>query len=213
MILDNLRDVKVPAQVTAIDLATETREALASKEGEKGELPVPDFGGDESIAPFNTKLRYVFWGAWLYRRGEYSLAADLIARVRKETPEWTENPPLLEAVAFEIAAEEFNQAILAFMVGADEESLAHAERLVSLKASEEFEHGPKLLEELKRRKSEGSFGRTGANPADLSIPALIKEMEHVWPASMDSPAESALQQGSQGQCADGPRRGVGPRPA
>jgi hypothetical protein len=179
VVLDNLRVTKAPAKCARLDLAEEARAALASNQGEKGQLPLPDFGGDESMAPFNTKLRYVFWAAWLYRRGEHSLAEELMARVRKETPEWEENPPLLEAAAFEIAAEEFNQAILAFMDGADDEALIHVERLMKMKAAEEFEDGPKLLEELKRRKAEGSFGRTGANPKSLSIPALIEDLEHV----------------------------------
>ncbi|HEU4339265.1 MAG TPA: hypothetical protein VFS19_04290, partial [Planctomycetota bacterium] len=183
LFLDNLREAKAPTPHVRVELADEARAALDSKEGEEGKLPVPNFGGDESIAPFNTSLRYVFWAAWLHRRGDNSLATELMDRVRKETPEWEQNPPLLEAVEFEIAAEEFNQAILAFMAGADDVALAHAERFVKMRPSEdfeEFEDGRKLVEELKRRKDKGTFGKTASDPKGKSIAELIQDLELVF---------------------------------
>ena len=188
--LDNLREARAPVSHVRVELADETRAALDSKEGEKGELPLPDFGGDESMAPFNTKLRYVFWAAWLYRRGALSLASELMARIRKETPEWEVNAPLLEAVEFEIAAEEFNQAMLAFMAGADDVALAHAERFVKMKPAEDYEEfgeGRKLLEELKRRKTSGTFGKSASNPKGKSIAELIQDLELVFSRQWGQP--------------------------
>jgi hypothetical protein len=61
----------------------------------------------------------------------------------------------------ELAWSAFARMVHAYMVRADEEALAHGERLQRLYAAEakQFPQAPRIIEELKRRQKKGTFGK------------------------------------------------------
>ncbi len=100
--------------------------------------------------------------AWLYRLGDESLAAQALAAARK-----MEGDPRKRLRA-ELAWSAFAGMVHAYMVRADEEALAHGERLLRLYPEEakeakdkedHYRQAPQIVEELKRRQKKGTFGK------------------------------------------------------
>jgi hypothetical protein len=95
--------------------------------------------------------------AWLYRLGEDRLAAQALAAARKG-----EGDPR-QRLRGELAWSAFASMIHAYMVRADEEALAHGERLLRLYPEEaksrDYKQAAQVVEELKRRQKQGTFGK------------------------------------------------------
>jgi hypothetical protein len=95
--------------------------------------------------------------AWLYRVGEEGLAARALAKSResKEDPR--------EILRKGLAADAFADMVHAYMVRDDEEALAHGEALLRLSGKsiqEEHKQVGQIVEDLKRRQKQGTFGKT-----------------------------------------------------
>ncbi len=100
--------------------------------------------------------------AWLYRLGEEKLAAQALAVAGNGE----EDPR--EVLRKDLAWCAFAPMVHAYMVRADEEALAHGERLLRLYAEEaakitDFKQTAQVVKELKRRQEKGTFGK---EPAD-----------------------------------------------
>ncbi|HET6329100.1 MAG TPA: hypothetical protein VFG04_30735 [Planctomycetaceae bacterium] len=110
--------------------------------------------------------------AWLYRLGHEDLAVRALSQSLSEGREtfgaaaelqggridvewWT------RACRSELAHVAFEEMVHAFMVAADDEALAAGERLVRLypDESKQFRQSTSILNDLRRRKSAGTFGR------------------------------------------------------
>jgi hypothetical protein len=103
---------------------------------------------------------------WLHRLGEDGLAAQALAQARKADKDG------LAALRQELAWSAFAGLVHAYMVAADEEALAHGERLLRLypaEAAKHFAQGKEVVQELQRRKKRGTFGKVPAEkwPADF----------------------------------------------
>lgn len=98
--------------------------------------------------------------AWLHQLGEDELAAQALALARQpekqakddEQPRWSPAWPIFAAM------------VHAYMVRADEEALNHGERLLALfpKDAKAYEQLQDVVNDLKRRKKKGTFGKTPA---------------------------------------------------
>jgi hypothetical protein len=95
--------------------------------------------------------------AWLHRLGHDGPAARALAAARKG-----EGDPR-KRLRGELAWSAFAGMIHAYMVRADEEALAHGERLLRLYPEEvkgrEYNQAAQVVEELKRRQKKGTFGK------------------------------------------------------
>jgi hypothetical protein len=135
-------------------------------------LPAPDKkeekkGDDRDFDEVFGKMRRVAVGtvigddlahaAWLSRLGHEGLAARALAAARK-----IEGDPR-KRLRGELAWSAFAGMVHAYMVRADEEALAHGERLLRLYADEakdrEYRQAAQVVEELKRRQKKGTFGK------------------------------------------------------
>lgn len=98
--------------------------------------------------------------AWLYRLGDEGLAAQALAAARK-----VKDDPRKRLRA-ELAWSAFAGMVHAYMVRADEEALAHGERLLRLYPEEakerEYRQAAQIVAELKRRQKKGTFGKVPA---------------------------------------------------
>jgi hypothetical protein len=96
--------------------------------------------------------------AWLHRLGQEELSARALAAARKG--EGDPRKRLRGALAWSA----FAGMVHAYMVRADDEALAHGERLLRLYPEEakdkEYNQTAKVVEELKRRQKKGTFGKT-----------------------------------------------------
>lgn len=108
--------------------------------------------------------------AWLYRLGDEPLAAKALAEARKGTGrgkrEGKEEDPR-ERLRDQLAWSAFAGMVHAYMVRADEEALAHGERLLKLypeavKDGKEYKQAGRIVDDLKRRKKAGTFGKEPA---------------------------------------------------
>lgn len=95
--------------------------------------------------------------AWLYRLGHEGLAGRALAAARKG-----EGDPR-KRLREELAWSAFAGMVHAYMVRADEEALAHGERLLRLYADEvkgkEYRQAEQVVAELNRRQKKGTFGK------------------------------------------------------
>jgi hypothetical protein len=93
--------------------------------------------------------------AWLYRLGQERLAALALAQTQQARGK------AVEALRKELAWSAFAGMVHAYMVRADDEALAHGQRLLRLypKEAKEFEQAGDVVAELKRRKKQGTFGQ------------------------------------------------------
>ena len=102
--------------------------------------------------------------AWLYRFGHDGLAARALAASRK-----VEGDPR-KRLRGELAWSAFAGMVHAYMVRADEEALAHGERLLRLYGEEtkqrEYHQAAQVVEELKRRQKKGSFAKAPPEKPD-----------------------------------------------
>lgn len=103
--------------------------------------------------------------AWLHRLGHDDLAAAALAHAGKDEP--------LARLRGELAWSAFARMVHAYMVRADEEAMEHGERLLRLyptEAKAQFGGAEPLLNELKRRMRQGTFGKQPAKdlPADFA---------------------------------------------
>jgi hypothetical protein len=113
--------------------------------------------------------------AWLYRLDQPELAAKAMAQAHRQAAEaegWgnRENPPneteearMVRRFKEELAWPAFAAMVHAYMVRADEEALAHGERLLRLcpdVVKKEYTQADAVVAELKRRKAKGTFGKT-----------------------------------------------------
>ncbi|HEV8000420.1 MAG TPA: hypothetical protein VGP63_11100 [Planctomycetaceae bacterium] len=114
----------------------------------------------------------LFSAAWLYRLGHEDLAVRAFSQGMSEARatfgaaaqleggridvEW-----LTRACRSELARVAFEEMVHAFMVAADDEALAAGERLVRLypDESKQFRQTTAILNDLRRRKTAGTFGR------------------------------------------------------
>ncbi len=93
--------------------------------------------------------------AWLYRLGDEGLAARALAVARRSKDDPRKR--LREALAWSA----FARMVHAYMVRADEEALAHGERLQRLYSAEakQYSQTHQIIAELKRRQKKGTFGK------------------------------------------------------
>ncbi|WP_157370000.1 hypothetical protein [Zavarzinella formosa] len=129
--------------------------------------------------------------AWLFRLGEEELAAKALAaaRVGKEEPR--------KRLRNDLAWSAFAGMVHAYMVRADEEALAHGERLLRLYPEEakgrDCQQAARIVADLKRRQKKGTFGKTPdekrpdgfdkwppKKKADYWIEALDETDERQW---------------------------------
>lgn len=138
VLLDDGQEFAAPDKFETIDFVEsqrgQIRDALAAK----------------SVWPDATEA------AWLYRLGHEDLAAQILWLVRGNGDRSEIN---LDWPAEQGAWRAFAGAVHAYLVGQDAEALTYAERLAKLYPDhvDQFGPGAKLLGELRRRKSEGSF--------------------------------------------------------
>jgi hypothetical protein len=124
--------------------------------------------------------------AWLHRLGEDRLAAQALAVARKG-----ESDPR-KILRGELAWSAYAGMIHAYMVRADEEAMAHGERLLSLYSEETkaqgYQQATQIVEELKRRRDKGTFGKAPPKQwpegfdkwdAKLKTAYLIEALEEV----------------------------------
>jgi hypothetical protein len=93
--------------------------------------------------------------AWLYRLGQERLAARALARM-------ADRNRILTGLRGYLAHSAYASALYGFTWGADEEALAHGDRLLRLYSNEAGQRHPQgyvIVEDLKRRKREGTFGQ------------------------------------------------------
>ncbi len=126
----------------------------------------------------------VVLAAWLYRLGEEKLAARALGRV-------TNRKEAVAALRQDLAWSAFAALVHAYMVRADDEALAHGERLLALypreAANRHLAQGKAIVADLKRRKKKGTFGRDpGKLPKDferrevmLRVAYLIDALDEV----------------------------------
>jgi hypothetical protein len=182
-------------EMTRIDFAAACKARYAAAPPKKD-----DFDRDEI---FN-KMRQTALGAvadhdlalaaWLYRLGHEELAARALAAARqgKGDPR-----TLLRA---DLAWSAFAGMVHAYMVRADEEALAHGQRLLRLYADEvkkqEYHQAAQVVEELKRRQKKGTFGKEPAGgwptgfdtwDAKKKTAYLIDALEEVDALQMSQP--------------------------
>ncbi|MFL6201192.1 MAG: hypothetical protein ACJ76J_18635 [Thermoanaerobaculia bacterium] len=102
------------------------------------------------------------YAAWLYRFGDKHLAALALAHART----YRGNPR--EELRSDLAWWAFGAMVHAYMVRADEEALSHGERLLRLYPEEagEMDQAGLIVEDLKRRQREGTFGKPQAERPD-----------------------------------------------
>ena len=95
--------------------------------------------------------------AWLYRLGEEELAAKALARARQGKGDPRER--LRDGLAWSA----FAGLVHAYMVRADEEALAHGERLLKLYPDlvekKDYQQAKAVVEDLRRRQKKGTFGK------------------------------------------------------
>ncbi|QEL20687.1 hypothetical protein [Limnoglobus roseus] len=105
--------------------------------------------------------------AWLYRLGQDGLAARALAAARKEAraPRGEKGDPRKQ-LREDLAWAAFAGLVHAYMVRADEEALAHGERLLNLYPTEAkdepFDQATAIVADLKRRRGKGTFGKAPA---------------------------------------------------
>jgi hypothetical protein len=101
---------------------------------------------------------------WLYRLGHEGPAARHLYRVENRAE-------AVAALRGQMAWSHFAAAAHAYMMRADEEALAHGERLLRLYPEEARVHGAAaLVDDLRRRKKAGTFGKASRFPP----PALAR---------------------------------------
>ena len=108
--------------------------------------------------------------AWLYRLDQPELAAKALERAaeargssnREAPPHEKEEARMVRLLKEELAWPAFAAMVHAYMVRADEEALAHGERLLRLYpdiVKTEYAQADAVVGELKRRKAKGTFGK------------------------------------------------------
>lgn len=111
--------------------------------------------------------------AWLYRLDQPALAAKALERAaetresgnRGVPPHEKEEVRMVRVLKEELAWPAFAAMVHAYMVRADEEALAHGERLLRLYpdiVKTEYAQAEAIVGELKRRKAKGTFGKEPA---------------------------------------------------
>jgi hypothetical protein len=114
--------------------------------------------------------------AWLYRTGEDALAARALANLPNRVRAVT-------ALRQELAWRAFHGMVHAYMVRADDEALAHGERLLRLysnEVSDDLAQGRVIVDDLKRRKKKGTFGRDpGKLPEGFNRWEIKKKVIHL----------------------------------
>ena len=111
--------------------------------------------------------------AWLYRLDQPALAAKALERAaetresgnREAPPHEKEEVRMVRVLKEELAWPAFAAMVHAYMVRADEEALAHGERLLRLYpdiVKTEYAQAEAIVGELKRRKAKGTFGKEPA---------------------------------------------------
>lgn len=96
--------------------------------------------------------------AWLHRLGHDDLAARFLARAGKD------RNAAVAALRGDLAWSAYAGMVHAFMVRADDEAVAHGERLLRLYAEEakKYPQARAVLDDLGRRRKKGTFGRAPA---------------------------------------------------
>jgi hypothetical protein len=92
--------------------------------------------------------------AWLYRLGQEPLAAKVLARV-------SDRRRVLTELRRYLAWSAYSKLLYAYTMRTDEEALAHGERLLRLYSNEAAEwhrQGSDIVDDLQRRKRQGTFG-------------------------------------------------------
>jgi hypothetical protein len=147
-------------QMKNIDFVAVCRERYAQRAA-----PKKDAGDDPDFDEVFGQMRRTAVGsvgdgdlalaAWLYRRGEERLAARALAAGRGSEAD----------LRADLAWSAFAGLVHAFMARADDEALAHGERLLKLYAKQVeakeggYPQAKQIVEDLKRRKKEGTFGK------------------------------------------------------
>jgi hypothetical protein len=96
--------------------------------------------------------------AWLYRLGQEPLAARALARI-------SDRRRVLTGLRRYLAWSAYSTLLYTFTMRADDEALAHGERLLRLysnEAAERHSQGKAIVDDLKRRKRKGTLGRKPA---------------------------------------------------
>ena len=159
-------------------------------------------------------LPNVVRAAWLHRLGHDDLAASALRRARAEaklrakaeaeadgeakTKEAAEDRDrkMVTFVREDLAWQAFSTMVHAYMVRADEEAMTAGERLFRLYSDEakEYPQAAAILEELRRRKKEGTFGKSLRRwcppeewPTPKKVAHLIKALEDVDVVQMGQP--------------------------
>lgn len=117
--------------------------------------------------------------AWLNRLGKKELAAKTLMRARSQGKEAD-----LATLRAELAWSAFAGLVHAYMVRADEEALRHGERLLKLYPKEvekDYPQSNAIVEDLRRRKEEGTFGREREQnlPEGFEQWEVKKKLEHL----------------------------------
>jgi hypothetical protein len=131
--------------------------------------------------------------AWLYLLGHEELAAKLLAHGRQQEKD-------LITLRDDLAARAFAGFIQAFEESADTEALAHGERLLRLYPGETASAYPQarlIIEDLKRRRKKGTFGRAPRNlPAGMERWEVNKKIAHLIDALEDVNSQEGMSLGA-----------------
>ena len=127
--------------------------------------------------------------AWLYRLDQPALAAKALERAaetresgnREAPPHEKEEARMVRVLKEELAWPAFAAMVHAYMVRADEEALAHGERLLRLYpdiVKTEYAQAEAIVGELKRRKAKGTFGKEPAYDTAEGVRVLGSQEEN-----------------------------------
>ncbi len=171
--------IAAPKAIENLDFIDQCRKRYAAAEDPR----IVDGHGMEVDPPFEEMGRTavgrieqldLVLAAWLYRLDQRELAAKALARARREVAEhglWgcEEAPPkitiedrMIRGMKKDLACTAFAAMLRAYMVRADEEALAHGERLLRLYpdiVKADYAQADAVVGELKRRKAKGAFGK------------------------------------------------------
>jgi hypothetical protein len=154
-------DITRVKQVESLDFAQEVAEATRFVEDR-----VDDWSSRTALA----------LAAWSARLGREADAAGLLQALRGKA---FDDDDMLDMLRRFAAGPIWMDAVHAFIVAADEEALAEAERLMAVAGeyADDYGRGRQLLAELKRRKAAGTLGKVPATqPADPPDKSLQQQV-------------------------------------
>lgn len=175
---------------TAVIAAVATRADLAAQARDRVK---PRTSSEESDARFESMSRTSGRGpqtdhdlalaAWLQRRGEDTLAAQLLARLRKNrSAEEARGPTLVKELRADLAWQAFSDMVNAYIVCADEDALASGRHLFERYPEETkaYDQAKAVVAELERRKTDGTLGKKGAEKPPDGFEKKTPEEQIAW---------------------------------